>query len=177
MGPFLLTTDRVGIRRPTEADADEFVALMRASHALHHPWGEYPVTPEKFAEYLRRRAAPDADGFFVCARATGLIAGVININSIVRGFFHSAYLGYYAAAPYAGRGYMTEGLRLVTRYAFDALELHRLEANIQPANTASIALARRCGFRYEGFSPKYLKICGEWRDHERWAILNAEDGD
>jgi ribosomal-protein-alanine N-acetyltransferase len=174
MGPFLLAGERVGIRRPVAADAIEFVALMQASAALHEPWGEYPTTPEKFDEYLRRRAMPDQDGFLVCERATGAIAGVININSIVRGCFQSGYLGYYAAAPFAGRGYMTEGLRLVTRYAFGELQLHRLEANIQPANVASIALVRRCGFRYEGYSPRYLRIGGEWRDHERWALL-ADD--
>ena len=60
--------------------------------------------------------------------------------------------------------------------AFDSLRLHRLEANIQPSNAASIALAKGAGFRLEGFSPRYLKIDGQWRDHERWAIV-AEDRD
>jgi ribosomal-protein-alanine N-acetyltransferase len=65
---------------------------------------------------------------------------------------------------------MPEGIRLALGQAFGPLKLHRLEANIQPANTASIALARRCGFVKEGFSERYLKIGGRWRDHERWAI-------
>ena len=174
MGPFLLSGARVVIRRPTAADAGEFLALMQASADLHRPWGEYPATPAKFEEYLRRRALEDQDGFLVCERGSGGIAGVININSIVRGFFQSGYLGYYAGAAFARRGYMTEGLRLVMRYAFDELKLHRLEANIQPENIASIALVRRCGFRYEGYSPRYLQIHGEWRDHERWARLADE---
>jgi ribosomal-protein-alanine N-acetyltransferase len=174
MGPFLLVGERVGIRRPVEADGAEFVALMRASAALHHPWGEYPTTAEKFEEYLRKCGTSDHEGFLVCERASGAIAGVININSIVRGYFHSGFLGYYGTARFARRGYMTEGLRLVIRYAFDELKLHRLEANIQPGNVASIALARKCGFRKEGYSPRYLKILGEWRDHERWALL-ADD--
>jgi ribosomal-protein-alanine N-acetyltransferase len=174
MGPFLLEGIRVGIRRPCADDSAEFVALVRESAALHHPWGEYPTTPEKFADYLERRALPDQDGFVVCERERGAIAGVININSIVRGFFQSGYLGYYAAARFARRGYMTEGMRLVVRFAFDELKLHRLEANIQPENVASIALVRRCRFRKEGFSPRYLKILGEWRDHERWALLADE---
>jgi ribosomal-protein-alanine N-acetyltransferase len=174
MGPFLLTGQRVGVRRPVEADAAEFVALMQASAALLHPWGEYPTTIERFEHYLRRRALPDHEGFLVCELGSGAIAGVININSIVRGFFQSGYLGYYVGAPFARRGYMTEGLRLVTRYAFDELKLHRLEANIQPGNAASIALVRKCGFRCEGYSPRYLQILGQWRDHERWALL-ADD--
>jgi ribosomal-protein-alanine N-acetyltransferase len=95
----------------------------------------------------------------------------VNLNEIVRGAFRSAYLGYYSFTPHAGHGYMAEGLRLVLRHAFRGLGLHRLEANIQPGNRASRALVRGLGFRREGFSPRYLKIGGRWRDHERWAIV------
>ena len=108
------------------------------------------------------------------ARATHHIIGAINLSQIFRGGFQNAYLGYYIGAPYAGRGYMTEALRLMLRYAFGELMLHRLEANIQPRNHPSIALVKRAGFSREGFSRRYLKICGRWRDHERWAII-AED--
>ncbi len=66
---------------------------------------------------------------------------------------------------------MTEAADLAVRYAFDTLGLHRVEANIQPGNAPSIALVRRLGFAREGFSPRYLRISGEWRDHERWARL------
>ena len=172
--PFLAEGERVGVRRPTPADADEFVALMAASAGFHQPWGEYPTTGEKFAEYLARRQLPHEEGFVVCERGGGAIVGVININAIVRGLFQSGYLGYYVGERFAGRGYMSEGLLLVTRYAFEELKLHRVEANIQPGNVASIALARKCGFRKEGYSPRYLMIGGEWRDHERWALL-ADD--
>jgi ribosomal-protein-alanine N-acetyltransferase len=99
---------------------------------------------------------------------------VINVNEIVRGAFRSAYLGYYAFLPHVGHGYMSEALALALRWAFGALRLHRVEANIQLGNSASRALVRRLGFRREGFSPRYLKVAGRWRDHERWALL-AED--
>ena len=90
------------------------------------------------------------------------------------GPLRSAYLGYYGFAPFTGRGYMHDGLRLLLRHAFGSLGLHRVEANIQPGNEASIALVRGAGFRHEGYARRYLKIAGRWRDHERWAIL-AED--
>jgi ribosomal-protein-alanine N-acetyltransferase len=86
----------------------------------------------------------------------------------------SAYLGYYAEQPYNGQGYMTEGMRLVLRRSFIVMRLHRVEANVQPENAASIALVKRAGFRSEGFSPRYLKVAGRWRDHQRWAILSDD---
>jgi ribosomal-protein-alanine N-acetyltransferase len=69
------------------------------------------------------------------------------------------------------KGLMREGLGLTLRFAFRQLRLHRLEANIQPGNERSIALVKSLGFQQEGFSPRYLKISRQWRDHERWAIL------
>ena len=112
----------------------------------------------------------------ICRRGTGSIAGFVNINSIIRGRFQNGSLSYAAFAPAAGRGYMAEGLALVLRYAFERLRLHRLEAQIQPGNHASIGLVRRLGFRREGYSPEMLFIDGAWRDHERWAITTTMTG-
>ena len=114
---------------------------------------------------------PENREFLVCLRASGELVGVINLSNIVLGYFRSAYLGYYAFAGFERQGLMREGLLAVVRHAFQSLKLHRLEANIQPGNAASIALVRSCGFSKEGFSRRYLKIGGRWRDHERWAII------
>ena len=100
--------------------------------------------------------------------------GVINLNEIIHGALEGAFIGYYGAVGYENQGYMSERLSLVLKHAFRKLHIHRLEANIQPNNTRSSALVKRCGFHLEGFSPRYLKIAGRWRDHERWAI-NYED--
>ncbi len=99
------------------------------------------------------------------------LVGVINLSEIVMGVFKSTYMGYWGFARTGGRGLMTDALRAAARYAFDELGLHRVEANIQPGNTRSIALAQRAGFTKEGFSPRYLFIGGAWRDHERWTLL------
>ena len=107
-------------------------------------------------------------------RGSGELVGVVNISEVVHGAFRSGYLGYYVFTPHARQGLMTEGLAQVIDKAFRRLGLHRLEANVQPGNRASLRLIRRLGFRKEGYSPRYLKIRGRWRDHERWAIL-ADD--
>jgi ribosomal-protein-alanine N-acetyltransferase len=161
---------RVFIRPPTVRDRDDFLALVRASRTRLRPWVDPPADRRAFTAYLRRSREPTERAFLVCRREDGAIAGVINVSQIFLGAFRSAYLGYYAGAPFMGKGYMSEGLRLVLRHAFSELGLHRLEANIQPANRASIRLVRRLGFRREGFSPRYLKVFGRWRDHVRWAV-------
>jgi ribosomal-protein-alanine N-acetyltransferase len=161
---------RVILRELIPADQDEFLGLARTSTGLHHPWYTLPTKPEAFEAYLARLSRPGTEGRLVCLREGGAMAGVIIVDSIIRGRFQSASLSYAAFAPAAGRGYMSEGLGLVLRYAFGDLRLHRLEANIQPANRASLALVRRQGFRKEGYSPDMLFIDGAWRDHERWAI-------
>ncbi|MYW66846.1 GNAT family N-acetyltransferase [Streptomyces sp. SID8379] len=162
---------RVGIRPYALTDAEEFTARSRESRDLHRPWLFPPDGADAYATYAGRLIEdPTKHGFLVCDRESGAIAGFININNVVQGGFRCGALGYGAFAHAAGRGLMSEGLALVVRHAFGPLGLHRLEINAQPANTASIALARRAGFRLEGFSPDFLFIDGAWRDHERWAI-------
>ena len=167
---------RVMLRPVASSDEAEFLSLARASAELLHPWIALPVTPEDFHAFLGRTERPNQESRLICLRGTGAIVGLVNINSIVRGRFQSGSLGYNAFASGAGQGYMTEGLGLVLRFAFEELRLHRLEANIQPGNQASLRLVQRLGFRYEGLSPEMLFIDGAWRDHERWAITTTMTG-
>ena len=162
--------ERVFLRLPTAGDRDELLRLAAASEKLHGPWLSAPATPDAIDAWLLRSEGEAAESFVVCLKDGGAIVGVFNLNHIVRGLFQSGYTSYWAHAGHAGHGYMAEGLELLLRYAFRRLRLHRLEANIQPGNASSIALVRRAGFRLEGVSPRYLKIGGRWRDHERWAV-------
>jgi ribosomal-protein-alanine N-acetyltransferase len=164
----------VFLRGPRASDSGEFVALMRASRSFHRPWATAPVDYDRFHAYLADARRPDFEALLVCRREDDAIIGFFNLSQITRGRLQSAYLGYAAGKPFAGKGYMRQGLELVLRHAFVVLRLHRVEANIQPGNEASVRLARGAGFRREGFSPRYLKIGGRWRDHERWAILSEE---
>jgi ribosomal-protein-alanine N-acetyltransferase len=159
------------IRRPTLADQAEFLLKARRSRKLHRPWTKPPTTRAEFRRFLAGAHDERRRSWLVCVRATGEIAGVVNVSEIVLGLFRSAYLGYYVFAGFERRGIMHAGLAAVVRHSFRTDGLHRLEANIQPTNRASIALAKSCGFVKEGYSRHYLKIGGRWRDHERWAIV------
>ena len=168
------TPGRVYLRPPERSDRAEFISLMRASRPFHRPWATAPTDDEAFDAYLVDSRRPDFEAMIVCRCEDQAIVGFFNLSHITRGSLQSAYLGYAVGSTFARQGYMREGIELVLREAFVTLHLHRIEANIQPGNHASIALARGAGFSREGFSPRYLKIGGRWRDHERWAIL-AED--
>lgn len=146
-----------------------FVVAMQHSQKLHHPWVKAPTTDSEFDAFFQRSQLENQKNFIVRDLSENIV-GVFNVSEIVRGLFQSAYLGFYAVSDYAGKGYMSAGLQLVLEKIFKELELHRIEANIQPENTNSIQLVRSNGFRYEGFSPRYLKINNEWRGHEHWAM-------
>jgi ribosomal-protein-alanine N-acetyltransferase len=166
-----ITGKRVFLRPPAKSDRLEFIALNRASKHFHRGLVSPPITPEQFETFLERSRHADTACFLICQSTDGAIVGSITLSQIFRGGFQNAYLGYFVASRYARQGLMTEALDLMLRYAFENLKLHRLEANIQPGNVASISLVKRAGFVREGYSKRYLKIGGRWRDHERWAII------
>ena len=171
---------KLDLRPLKPSDQSVFLAATRRSRRLHRPWVRPPTRPQEFAEFAdpgprrvrlllwgrerRRRGTP----------ASEELLGYFALNEIVQGGFKNAYLGYWGVEPHSGRGHMSGGMQLLLRYAFGRLRLHRVEANIQPENRPSLALARTAGFRKEGFSPRYLKVAGRWRDHERWA-MTVED--
>ena len=173
MGTRLGRTARLEIRRPSGRDRGDVVAAARASRELHRPWVTAPTDVETYLAYLRRNRSPRHAAFLFRAHA-GEVVGIANVSDMILGNFCSAHLGYYAFAGQQGKGLMAEGIRFVVHHAFTTLGLHRLEANIQPANEPSRRMARACGFRLEGFSPNYLVVDGDWRDHERWAITTED---
>jgi ribosomal-protein-alanine N-acetyltransferase len=168
----LYEAKRVGLRRITIEDQEEFIALARASAELHRPWIAAPETPSAFSRYLDYYKSGEAECALICSRESGAITGFITINNIIRGPYQRATVGYGVFAPSARQGYMSEGFGLLFRFAFVDLGLHRLEADIQPGNSASISLAKHVGFRYEGLSPGFVRIGESWKDHERWAVTS-----
>jgi len=159
----------VSLRSPRPDDATAFCDAVMGSRALHHPWVSPPCTPDAFSAFIQKYEDP-ANACFLAVNEDDELVGCINLNEIIRGPFKSAYLGYYVFVPFDSKGLMKQALSLAVAEAFGQLGLHRLEANIQPGNKASLALVRSLGFRHEGYSPRYLFIDGQWRDHERFAM-------
>lgn len=171
---------RVLIRRPLLSDEAEVLALRHRSREFLERWEPIPppgrdlFSTDGFAAWVEHAHTDQRRRFVICRASDGVIMGQASLNEIIRGPLQQSFLGYWIGEEFAGNGYMTEALPLVLRVAFQGLGLHRVEANIQPHNTPSIALAKKVGFRKEGYSPKYLEIRGQWSDHERWAILADE---
>ena len=174
MNKVVVRGKKVHLRSPCIEDEQEVLSLNNESSLFHRGLASPPKTGSEFQLLLERCDSVSSSCFFICRNEDNRIVGSINLSQIFMGGFRSAYLGYYIGSRYSNRGYMTEAVELILKYAFQQLKLNRVEANIQPGNGPSISLVRRAGFKQEGFSRKYLKIDGRWRDHERWAIL-AED--
>jgi [ribosomal protein S5]-alanine N-acetyltransferase len=164
----------VRVRPPRPEDCDPYTGLNRKSRAFHAGLASPPVDRKSFRRLLDRAQSATYRYWLIERRTDREIVGAIELSQIARGNFRSAYLGYQIGAPFARRGYMREGLATVLNLAFGRLGLHRVEANIQPGNVASIRLVKRLSFRREGLSRKYLKVGGRWRDHERWALLGED---
>ena len=163
----------VVLKKITRRDASEFLAAAQGSRELHQTWVEVPRTPTAFRRYAMEMRTESDIAYLIRRSDTHQLVGVIELRDIFMGDFCNAYVIYYAFAGHTRQGFMAEALRKTVRLAFSRLKLHRLEANIQPDNHASLALAQACGFSREGYSPKFLRKGGQWRDHERWALLNT----
>jgi [ribosomal protein S5]-alanine N-acetyltransferase len=121
-------------------------------------------------ERERQLGAGYGFGIFV----DGGFAGEINLNSIQRGPFQNAYVGYWIDEARAGRGYMPEAVVVVSKFAFEDLRLHRLQVAIIPRNVASRRVVEKLNCREEGVAQRYLEINGVWEDHVRYAITTEE---
>ena len=164
---------KLSLQRLEIAHATRFLESVARSTALHDRWVLPPSTPDAFRDFVAKYGG-DSNISYVAVQEDADLIGCINLSEIVRGPFQSAFLGFYGFVPFAGKGLMKHALRLVLAEAFTTHALHRLEANVQPDNERSKGLVRSLGFRCEGYSRRYLKIGGQWCDHERYAITVEE---
>ena len=184
MRRFVFRSPRLGFLACDPALAGPAAAFYRRNRAAFAPFD--PVQPEEFftAEGQAERLAFDLEQaeagrcfrfLLVQPRHPGKIIGLAGLNEIVRGAFQSCFISYKIDPTLWGRGYGSEAIAYGAEWAFRALGLHRVEANIMPRNTASRRAAAKAGFVEEGLSRKYLKINGVWEDHIHMVRLNGEN--
>ena len=94
-----------------------------------------------------------------------VLIGQITLGGIIFGAMRGAHIGYWIDQRFANRGYTTRAVKLLTKFGFERLRLHRIEINLRPENEASKQVAIKAGFLLEGARNNYLHIAGDWRDH------------
>lgn len=177
-----LETERMTLRPPVHNDFRPWVALRSASREFLRPW-----EPAWSSDHLSRKAfsnrvywsnrsinAGTALPLFLIRREDQMLLGAITLDNIRRGPALAGTLGYWTGADFARQGYMREAIEAVVHYAFNHLDLSRIEAACLPENKASRGLLERSGFKYEGVAQSYLQIDGRWRTHVLYAYLRND---
>ena len=111
-------------------------------------------------------------GVFLCE--SDELVGFLGLFGVIRGGFQEARIGYMFAERHSGRGYATQAVELAIAYAFETLDLHRIETGVQLDNPASMRVLTKAGFREEGISLRWVNVAGEWADCKRFALTREE---
>lgn len=179
-----LKGERVHLRLPGQGDYREWAALRQESRKFLEPW-EPRWSPDEldrgaWRQRLRRYredfSAGAAAPFLIFDNSNGKLIGGITLGNIRHGVAQTGQIGYWIGERYAGQGYMSEAIRLVVRYAFVTLRLHRIEAACIPDNVRSTRVLEKAGFRREGLLRSYLRINGSWQDHYLYALIADDPG-
>lgn len=179
--PPVLRAGKVILRTPETDDFEAWVELRLESRAFLVPWEpSWPANDltrgafrARIKRYHREIANDAAYPFFVFSAADRRLLGAVTLSNVRRGVAQMGTLGYWIGLRHARRGHMTAALGAIDGFAFDHLQLHRLEAACLPANAASVGLLEKCGFQREGLARRYLKINGTWHDHYLYAKLRT----
>jgi len=174
---------QVYVRFAEDADAEELAAMYKRNRRFFEQFS--PSNPDEFytAEHqlqmIRKSEADRAEDrkydFLICHKANRRIIGSVGLSYVVRGLLQSCMIGYNLDQAYNGKGYMTEAVKLVVRYAFEELKFHRITGEASPRNPGSIRVLEHAGFHKEGIAISNVKINGVWEDHQVLAIINQKD--
>jgi ribosomal-protein-alanine N-acetyltransferase len=177
-----LETERMTLRLPAHGDFRTW-ANLRFDNAdflmkWEPTWADDHLTRKAFTNrvYWAQRSsnAGTALPLFLERREDGALIGAITLDNIRRGPAQCGTLGYWVGEQYARQGYMGEAIAAMVHYAFERLDLSRLEAACLPENKASRGLLERSGFKYEGVAQAYLQIDGRWRTHVLYSALRMD---
>lgn len=176
----IITGERVVLRIADEDDVANVVDYYRRQTEHFKPWfgrSAIDVTEDivRRAVDERRMLAREDRGyrFHMFLRSEPrTVVGQCSISDIRRGSIQQAVIGYALGEEFQGQGYMTEAVRAAIRFAFDDLDLHRLEGSYMPGNDKSAAILKGCGFEQEAVFKEYLFINDQWRDHIVTSLRN-----
>ena len=182
--PVCLETDRLFVRAPLPIELAGAVCRFQSRNADHFaPWDPRRSPAFHSEAYWVEQLHLDAEDldagrrarFFVSEKITpNRVVGHVHFSNIVRGAFWACHLGFAIDQALEGTGTMYEALFAAIEWAFDELNLHRIEANHRPENVRSGALLRRLEFVPQGYARDYLRIDGAWRDHVLTALTNEQ---
>ena len=177
-----LETDRLTLRLPMHADYRAWCALRQDSRDFLQKW-EPTWASDHFSRksftnrvYWSQRALQQGTAvpLFLIRREDSSLLGAITLDNIRRGPAQAGTTGYWIGQPFARQGYMREAITALVRYAFDTLDISRIEAGCLPENVPSRRLLESCGYKYEGVAQSYLQIDGRWRNHVLYANLRSD---
>ncbi|MEO0729287.1 MAG: GNAT family protein [Pseudomonadota bacterium] len=169
------------LRPPLMSDYVAWAELRARSRRHLTPWepawGHDELARGSYRRRLRVHQRDQRDdlgyAFFLFTRTNELVGG-LTLSNVRRGVTQAAALGYWVGEPFAQKGYMSEAVSIACRFAFEDLELHRIEAACLPTNYASIGVLTRNHFQKEGYARRYLKINGAWQDHILFGLLEDD---
>jgi [ribosomal protein S5]-alanine N-acetyltransferase len=145
--------------------------------AMERPSDFYTVEGQQTLIKRKIEAAQnDTDYYFgIFLQTTGALIGTMQLFQVLRGSLQSAYIGYFLDKEHNGKGYTTEAVKLLVKFGFEELKLHRIEAGVMPHNIGSLRVLDKAGFEKEGIARKNVRINGKWEDHQVLAIINPID--
>jgi len=172
-----IETSRTRLRWISEDDTDAFYAIYSNPEVMRY-WSTPPLPDRDAASKLIK----EIHGLFerrmilkwgIALRSDDQLIGSITLFNL--SFPHRrAEIGYALAREYWGHGYMNEALMALLKYAFETLDLHRIEADVDPRNTASIKTVERLGFQREGILRERWQVNGEIQDAYFYGLLRHE---
>ncbi len=175
---------RIVLRQLLPSDFDQWREVRRRNVEWLTKWepSRPPNAPDVVEDrsafamrcHAREREWQLGTGFGFGIFVDGQVAGEINLNSVQRGPFQNAYVGYWIDEAWAGNGYMPEAVVVIAKFAFEDQALHRIQISIVPRNKASRRVVEKLDVRSEGIAERYLEINGVWEDHIRYAMTADE---
>jgi ribosomal-protein-alanine N-acetyltransferase len=177
--PITLNGSEISLKPLRLRDRKKWLQVRAENREWLAPWeATLPFIPGSDAESLRKelpsffrlvqtlnRESRDVRSISFAIWSGNNLIGQISMGGIILGALRGAHIGYWIDRSYAGRGYTTQAVNLLTEYGFSVLALHRIEINLRPENAASRRVAEKAGYVFEGERPRYLHIDGDWRDH------------